>query len=275
VGLRISTNLPSIAAQRALGVTQRQTEDAMKQLASGNRFSVITEGAGDHSIAESLKAQFKSEQAAGRNAEQAMSFVQVAEGALNEQNNILLRLRELAIQAASDTIGDKEREFLNMEFVNLTNEFDRIAKTARFGSRTLLMGQGQALEFQVGANKGSDNIIAYNSNVDTTARTLSVDGLRVDDKGDARDSLETIDEAMVELSRARAKFGSLQSRLESVTNNSMVQVENLQGAYSRMADTDVAKAYTDMSRGLALQQYQMNVLTAATQWPGQVLKLIA
>lgn len=275
MGLRINTNVASLAAQRALSQSQRSTERAMKQLATGNRFADLSEGSADFAIAEHLKGQTKGMAAAKNNAENAVSFVQVAEGGLNEQNNLLIRMRELSIQSASDTFSDTEREMIEMEFQQLLTEFDRIAKTTSFGSQKLLSGVEKDYEFQVGAYKGEENIIRYKSNANTTASELGISGLSVVSKGDARDSLETIDEALTSIGKARANFGAMQSRFDSVTSYTAVQMENLQAAQARIADTDVAKATSEMAKGIALQQYQLAVLATANQVPGQILKLIA
>lgn len=275
MGLRIGTNLASIAAQRQMVQSQRNIERNMKQLASGDRFSDITEGAGDFAIAEQLKGQIRGLKAARFNADNATSFVQVAEGGLNEQSNILIRLRELAVQAASDTFSGEDREMLGVEYTQLRSEFDRIAQTTQFGSHKLLSGEEKNFEFQVGAYKGDENVIKYTSNTNTTASALGLSGTDVESTGDARDALETIDQALVEISRARANFGAIQSRFESVVNNAGVQIENLEGARSRIADTDFAEAVSDMFRNRSLQQYQIAVLAQANQEPQNVLRLLA
>lgn len=275
MGLRINTNLSSIAAQRQMVQSQRKVETTMKQLSSGDRFADPLAGAGDFAIAERLKGQIKGQKAAQFNAENAISFVQIAEGGLNEQTNMLIRLRELAVQGSSDTFGDGERGMLDMEFQQLKSEIDRVAKTTQFGSHKLLSGEDKSFEFQVGAFKGEDNVIKYEANTDTTASALNISGLSVADHGDARDALEDLDNAIGEIAKARANFGAVQSRLQSVVNNSGVQVENLEGARSRIADVDVAEATSEMFKNQALQQYQISVLAQANQFPQNVLRLIA
>ena len=275
MGLRIATNIASLAAQRAMRTSQRQTEGAMKQLATGSRFSDITEGAADFAIAEHLRGQIKGMGAARMNADNAISFVQVAEGGLNEQNNILIRQRELAIQAASDTFSDNERGMMDLEFQQLGQEFDRIAKTTSFGSQNLLDGTEKEYVFQVGAYGGEQNRIRYLSNTNTTTDNLNLSDATVADKGGAEDVLNNIDEALGQVAQARANFGAIQSRLQSVSNNASVQMENLEAARSRIEDTDVAETVSKLVQGQALQQYQLAVLAQANQLPGQVVKLIA
>jgi flagellin len=275
MGLRINTNLASIAAQRQISLSQRQSEGAMKSLASGNRFDNPNESSADHSIAEQLRGQIAGVKAGQNNAENAQSFIQIAEGGLNEQNNILIRMRELAVQAASDTFSDKERGFLNSEFAQLQQELDRIALTTQFGSTKLLAGDSKEYEFQVGAYGGAENIIKYKSDTNTRSSALDVDGLDVESVSGARDSLEVLDEALTKVSGARASFGAIQSRLDSTINHSAVQAENLQAAHSRLADTDIAQAVSQMYKSQALQQYQINVLNEANRFPGSVVRLIA
>lgn len=275
VGLRINTNIASIAAQRAISQTYQSTDGALKQLATGNRFADMREGAGDFAIAEHLRGQVKAMEAAKNNAENANSFVQVAEGGLNEQGNILIRLRELAIQASSDSFGENERELVNIEFQQLKDEFDRIAKTTSFGRTQLLNGDENEYVFQVGAYDTENDRIYYRSNTNTTSSEMDLDGLNIADRDDATDSLETLDESVEAVGAARANFAAMQSRLDSVSNNAAVQIENLSAAHSRLADTDVAKAVSEVVRGQVLQSYQMQVLNNANAQPGSVLKLMA
>lgn len=274
MGLRINTNLASIAAQRHISSTQRKSEGAMKALASGDRFDDPTASPADYSISEHLRGQIAGMKAGKNNAESAQSFIQVAEGGLNEQNNILIRMRELSVQAASDTFSDTERELLNTEFEQLQQELDRIALTTQFGSQKLLAGQEREYDFQVGAYSAPENIIKYKSETNTMGDALGVASLTVLDKGDARESMEALDEALVSIARARSNFGAVDSRLDSTVNNSAVQIENLSAARSRLADTDVAEAVSTMFKNQALQQYQIAVLSEANRIPGSILRLI-
>ncbi len=273
--MRISSNSASLTAQRALGQTQRSTEKAMQELASGSRFSTPGADAAGYAIAENMRAQIRGYGSAKINAENATSFVQLAESALNEQNNILIRQRELAIQAASDTYSDKEREFLDYEFQQLSQEFDRIARTTKFGSQALLDGSTREYEFQVGVNKGPDNIIKFNNDTNTTSANLDMEGLFIDDKYDARDNLENIDEAITSINGARAKLGSIQSRMDSVINHINSQEVYLTEAHSRMADADIPRALTDVRRGQVMMQYQAAMLAAANDSTQNLLRLIA
>ncbi len=273
--MRISSNLASLTAQRVMGQTQRTTERAMQELATGSRFSSPGSDAAGYAIAENMRAQIRGYGSAKINAENATSFVQLAEGALNEQNNILIRQRELAIQAASDTFSDKEREFLNYEFQQLGEEFDRIAKTTKFGSQPLLDGSSKTYEFHVGVNNGKENIITFDNDTNTTASQLGIDGLTVEDKSDARDTLEEIDTALMSINEARAKLGSIHSRMEIAMNHIDSQEVNLTEAHSRMADADIPKAISEVRRGQVLMQYQAAMLAASNDSNQQLLRLIA
>lgn len=275
MGLRINTNLAAIAAQRQLVKSNRELEGTMKALASGRKYDKTVGNSGDFAISEHLRGQVAGLKAARVNAENAHSFIQVAEGGLNEQNNIVVRLRELAVQAASDTYSDREREMLDYEFQALVQEFDRIAQTASFGSNKVLSGEEKEYEFQVGAYGKEENIITYKSDTDTRASSLNIDSLNVRDKSDARDALENVDEALNKISDARAQFGAIQSRLQHVVDHNNVQIENLSAAKSRIGDTDVAEAASDMYKQQALQQYQMQILSHANQYPLHLIKLVA
>ena len=273
--MRISSNLASLTAQRAYSRTERDTAAALQQLASGTKYNSPGADPAGLAIAQSLKAQTKGYQAALNNTENAGSFIQIAEGALAEQNNILIRLRELAVQAASDTLSDVERGYLNDEATQITEEFDRIAKSTKFGSQPLLDGSTRDYEFQVGVHSGAENIIKYTNDTNTTASNVGIDGLSVEDKSSARDALGSLDEALVTMGTARAKLGAIQSRLDSTVNHIQSQVEGISEAESRMSDTDIPQAITTVRRGQILQQYQAMALQQANESMGNYLRLIA
>jgi len=274
MGLRISTNMPSISAQRVLQVQQKRMEHATQALASGSRIVQAADDAAGLAISESLKGQIRGIGAARNNAFNAGSAIQVSEGGLNEINNILIRLRELGIQAASDTIGDKERGFLNEEAQQLIQESNRIAQTTRFGDKLLLDGSGGEQEYHVGAFAGEENVIKFTLSTDARTSELGIDGLAVDDKGSARDALQTVDDALDKIGTMRANFGSIQSRLNATVSNLDIQHENLSAANSRLRDTDVAKETSEIASAQILQQAAVSVLAQANQFPGVALKLI-
>lgn len=275
MSLRINTNMASITAQRAMAQTQRKLGTAMEQLSTGNRVGEPSTGAADFAISEHLRGQIRGQKAARTNAENATSFMQVAEGGLSEQTNILIRMRELAVQSASDTFSDTERGMLDLEFQQLSQEFDRVARTTKFGSTELLSGSSNDFEFQIGTGSSSADIVKFSSDANTTAGNLDVDGQSVADKSDARDSISVLDEALTTVAATRANFGAVMSRLDHVTNNSDIMTENLEAARSRIADTDIAEASSEMFKQQALTQYQLAVMSQANQFPASVLRLIA
>jgi flagellin len=274
MGLRIQTNLPSIAAQRVLGIQQKRMEHSTQALASGSRIVQAADDAAGLAISESLRGQIRGIAQARNNAFNAGSAIQVSEGGLNEITNIMIRLRELGIQAASDNIGDGERKFLHQEGAQLIEEADRIAKTTRFGDKILLDGSGGELEFHVGAFSGDENVIKYSLSSNATADEIGIAGLNFEDKSSARDALSVVDEGLKQIGAMRANFGSIQSRLNATVSNLDIQYENLSAANSRIRDTDVAKETAEMASAQVLQSAAVSVLAQANQTPGVALKLI-
>lgn len=274
MGLRIQTNLPSISAQRVLGVQQKRQEHATQALASGSRIVNAADDAAGLAISESLKGQIRGIAMARNNAFNAGSSIQIAEGGLNEINNILIRMRELGIQAASDTVGDQERGFLNEEGKQLLQEADRIARTTRFGDKVLLDGSGGQMQFHVGAFGGEENVIKYDLSTNATAGELGIDGMSVSDKDSARETLQTVDDALQKIGGMRANFGAIQSRLYATTSNLDIQYENLSAANSRIRDADVAKESAELASSSVLQNAAVSVLAQANNFPAVAMKLI-
>lgn len=274
MGLRIATNTASIAAQRVLQKQQKRAEHSAQALASGSRIVNAADDAAGLAISENFKGQLRGIGQARNNANNAISFAQVGEGALSEVSNILIRLRELGVQASSDTIGDTERGFLNNEAQQLIQEADRIARTTAFGNTKLLDGSGGRLEFQVGPNGSKDDIISFDFDSDATSSSLGIRGLEVDDKSSARDALGSIDEALHKVSSLRANYGAMQSRLETTVNNLDLSYENLSAANSRIRDTDIAKETAEMTSASILQNTAVSVLAQANQLPSVALKLV-
>lgn len=266
--------MASLSAQRVLGVQQKRAESAAAKLSSGSRIVQAADDAAGLAISESLRGQTRGIAMARNNAFNAGSAIQVSEGGLNEINNILIRLRELGIQAASDNIGDTERGFLNEEVKQLTEESDRISRTTRFGDKILLDGSGGEMQFHVGAFAGDENVIKYNLSTDATADELGIGDLSVEDKDSARDALGVVDEALTKVGAMRANFGSVQSRLNTTVSNLDIQYENLSAANSRIRDTDVARESAEMASSNILQQAAISVLAQANQMPAVALKLL-
>jgi len=277
MGLRVSTNMAAMAANRTLVKTNDMQNKSFQRLSSGQRITQAGDDAAGLSISENLRAQIRSMGEAEKNASTGVSLVQVAEGGLSEVGNILVRLRELAIQAASDTIGDKERSFINQEFQSLTQEVDRIANVTTFNGTPLLNASGNksVLEFQVGIrNDGADRINFNVGENDARAGALGIDGLKAESIDDARSSIDVVDSALSKVSETRARLGAMQNKLQSTSNNLAIAKENLVSARSRIADTDIAEETSNMVRSNILQQAGIAVLSQANQNPMTALKLL-
>lgn len=274
MGLRIQTNLPSISAQRVLGLQQKRMEHSTQALASGSRIVHASDDAAGLAISENLRGQVRGIAQARNNAFNAGSAIQVSEGGLNEVNNILIRLRELGIQAASDNVGEKERGFLNEEAQQLIKESDRIANTTQFGDQKLLDGSGGEMTFHVGPFAGEENTVSYSLSSNARASELGIEGLAMEDKDGAREVLGVVDSALEKVAKMRANFGAVQSRLDATVSNLDIQYENLSAANSRIRDVDVAKESAEIASAQVLQTAAVSVLAQANQFPGMALKLI-
>lgn len=274
MSLRIGTNVASLMAQHQLEKSSQQKERAIKALASGQRLSEAGQDAAGFAIAENLRAQWRALEQGRRNAGSATALIQVAEGGLNEQNNILIRLRELAIQSASDTVSDTEREYLQTEAVQLVAELDRIAESTTYGTKSLLAGEEQELEFHIGAHSGEENIIRYQLEADARTDALGVNGLDIADQDEARDALGEIDRALQSMAEMRSSFGAMQSRLMSSMSHLGDQIESIASARSLIADTDIAAETARMVQADILQSTGVAVLAQANQIPRHAERLL-
>jgi flagellin len=275
MGLRINTNIGSISAQRTLSSQQQRLEHAQQALSSGKRIVNASDDAAGLAISENIRGQLGGIKMARNNSFNAQSLIQVSEGSLNEISNIMIRLRELGVQAASDTVSDVEREFLDREAQQLVEESNRIALSTRFGNKTLLDGSGEELEYHVGPFAGEENVIRYQITSDATISALGVDGISVADKDGAKDTLGAVDEALVQLGNMRADFGAVQSRLQRTTSNLDIQYENLSAAKSRIADADIAYESAEMTSAQVLQSASVAVLAQANQNGTSALRLLS
>lgn len=275
MGFRINTNTASLSAQNSLKKVTSETESTFAKLSSGSRISKAADDAAGLAISEKLKAEVRSIKQADRNANDGISMVQVAEGGLNETQNILTRLRELAIQSASDTVSDVERGFTDMEYQNLVQEMDRISKVTEFNGIKLLDGQGGTLDFQIGTKGDQNSVISYEAGqVDASIGSLSVDGLSVKSKDGAQSSLAKVDAAIEKISGQRAFLGALQNRLVSSSNNLQVTSENLSAANSRIRDTDYAEETAKQAKNSILSAAGTSVLAQANATGQNALRLI-
>lgn len=290
MGLRIRTNVSSLTAQRFAENNSNEMQQSLERLSSGYRVNKSADDAAGLAISESIRSKVRGLNQAKRNANDAVSMIQVAEGSMNEIGNILTRLRELTIQAASDTIGDQERSYLNREYTQLVDEVDRIAGTTEFNSLKLFdTDQEDQLVIQVGVNGSS-----VDDNRDTI--TLSLEGLKninVEGLGLGRgeeigpeavdgsierdtivEKLTAIDDAINLVSGERATLGSVQKRLNTAVNNLSIQNENLRTAYSRIRDVDFAEESSKLAQSRVLQSSSLAVLTQANQTPEIALQLL-
>ena len=307
MGLRIRTNVASLSAQRRLGMSSDALQGSMNKLSSGSRINKAADDAAGLAISENLRADIRSLNVAKRNALDGVSMVQTAEGGLEETTNMLVRLRELAVQSASDSIGKQEREFLNKEYVQLKDEIDRIALSTEFNGTHLLMGDAATefgeelmngntgdnpLEIQIGKDYFKDNdaidvrnpiniikIDMSKLNAFTTGEgSLNIgraeDGTQVITKADAQNSIATLDSAITRVNEQRAYLGAIQNRFTSTIANLGVQVENLDTARSRIRDTDYAAETALFTQNNILQQAGTSVLGQANQMPQVALSLL-
>ena len=276
MGLRISTNVQSLAAQRNLGITNSAQKASLEKLASGSRITRAADDAAGLAISERMNAQVRSIRQDVRNANDGISMIQTAEGGMNEVGNILVRFRELSIQAASDTISDTERGFIDKEVQQLHSEVDRIAKSTEFNGHKLLNGEGEALEIQVGVNNdpGLDRFQYEPGKTNITTDSLGIAGLSVKDKASAQQNLTSIDHAISQVSANRAEMGALQNRLQSTVSNLNVYDENLSAARSRIRDVDMASETAELTKQNILSQAGTSVLSQANQNNQLALKLL-
>ncbi len=277
MGLRINTNTSSIAAQRALGITKNNLDSNLRKLSSGERITRAGDDAAGLAISEKLKGHIRGLRQAKRNSDDGVSLIQTAEGALSEISNIVIRLRELSIQAASDTVGDTERGFSNIEFQNLLEEVQRISQGSEFNGRKLLDGTGGVVEIQVGIhNDPTNDRIKYDSTTtDATLAALGLVGEGIANKEGAQLSLAKLDDALTRINGTRANLGALQNRLQSASNTIAITEENFSAANSRIRDVDVAAETADMAKNNILSQAGVSVLAQANQSPNFALKLLA
>ncbi len=293
MGLRIKTNVPSLTAQRRLRDTTSAMGSNMEKLASGYRINKSADDAAGLAISETLTGKIRSMNQAKRNASDGVSLIQVAEGSMNEISNILIRMRELATQSASDTLGNLERSYTNKEYTQLVEEIDRISNTTEFNGLSLLGGADKnngvgELSIHVGAGDGTiantDTILIDIDSVKIDAENVlglthgeEIGPMEVDgafDRQTAADKLTVIDTAIKKVAGNRATLGAKQSRLESTINNLGIQVENMSTSRSRIRDVDFAEVTAEFTQNRILGQAGASVLAQASAIPELALKLL-
>jgi flagellin len=277
MGLRIRTNIASIAVQKNLRQSDQVASESYEKLASGKSITKSADDAAGLGIAKKMEAEVRGYRMAQRNAGNAISLVQVAEGGLNESGNILTRMRELSIQAASDTVGETERGYLNLEYDHLLQEADRISKTTTFSGTELLTGQNETgnMDFHVGAYAGENNMISFDSSqTDATMEGLGMAGTNILDKSNAQDNLQRIDDAITKISGFRANFGSVQSRLQTTVQNLDTAVHNTEAARSRIEDVDIAAETAKLASTNIMKNAGIMTLSQANDLPQAAARLI-
>jgi flagellin len=295
MALTINTNITSMTIQRNLSIAQGKLSTSMQRLSSGLRINTTADDAASLSISENMRAQIRSMTQATKNANDGVSLIQTAEGSLSETSAILVRMRELATQSATGTVGSTERGYIQSEMNKLSSEVDRIANSTEFNGQKLLNGtlsggtaKVNTMTFQIGArNNPNNDTIDLNVNDTRTSaifngKTASVviDGkttssaLNVSDQTSAQKAMDTLDAAIISISKERSNLGATQNRLQDTLNNLQVSIENTSAAESRIRDVDVAAETAVMTRNNILTQAATALLAQANQAPQAALSLL-
>jgi flagellin len=276
MAFRIMTNEGAINAQRNLEMTSGRLQSSQEKLSSGYRINRAADDAAGLAISDTLNATIRSIGQAIRNSQDGASLIQVFEGGTNEISNMLMRIRELAIQASSDTVGDRERLMIDNEVQELKLEVERVSQTTKYAGQVLLNGTAQVLEFQVGTENDpdKDRITFDPSGANLTAASLGIDSLEVKEKESAQGSLDSLDEGIQRINEIRAKIGSTQSRLQTTANAQMIFNENLTAAKSRIKDADIAAESSVFAKENIIRQAGVSMLMQANQTPAVALQLL-
>ena len=274
MALTVNTNIASIQAQRSLGSVTQKLGQSFRRLSSGLRIATAADDAAGLAISERLRAQVRSMDQARRNANDGISMVQTAEGALNETGNLLLRLRELSVQANNGTVSGADRDTLQQEFSDLVDEIDRIAQSTEFNNINLLDGSQASVTFQVGigTTAGVDTLSVNLSSA--RAADLSINTLDIGSTGSPSAAITAIDSAIDSVSGLRGRLGATQNRLQSTISNLGATAENLTAAESRIRDVDVAYETAALTRLQIMQQAAVGVLAQTNALPQTALRLL-
>jgi flagellin len=267
----INHNVSADFANRALAQTGRQMEKSIEKLASGLRINRAGDDASGLAVSETLRSQIRGLRQAQRNAFDSISFIQTAEGSLQEVHSILHRVRELAVQSANAIYSEQDRSLIQIEVSQLIQEIDRIAESTEFNRFKILDGSNRDFQFQIGANPGQ------NINVDMktmTATAIGISGLTMQTVSSADDALRRVDEAVDTVSRQRANFGAVANRLEHVVSSLAIAEENFQAAESRIRDTNMATEIVNFMRLKILQDAGTAMLMQANLRPESVVRLL-
>ena len=274
MGLRVNTNVTSINAQRNLSTVTDRLSTNYRRLSTGLRISTASDDAAGLAISERLRSQVRSLEQAKRNANDGISLVQTAEGALNEVSSILTRLRELSIQSSNGSVSNQDKDTLNEEFKSLVSEVNRIGRSTEFNGVKLLDGSASSVSFQIGfgTTSGIDTLAV--SLAAALSTSLSLNSLDIGSAGTTTTAITNIDAAINTVSSLRGSLGAAQNRLGSTINNLGVQVENLSAAESRIRDVDVAYETAQLTRNNILQSAAISVLSQANAQPQSALQLL-
>ncbi|MBU9722286.1 MULTISPECIES: flagellin [Bacillaceae] len=272
----INNNIPALNTHRQMGINQNAMQNSMEKLSSGMRINRAGDDAAGLAISEKMRAQINGLDQASRNAQDGISLIQTAEGALNETHSILQRMRELAVQSANDTNTDDDRAELQKEVDQLIEEIDRIATQTEFNTETLLDATGGdtgKFTFHIGANT-TQNMDITIRDMKATGAVLGLTDLKINTQATADPAIKTLDDAIKEVSAERSMLGANQNRLEHTINNLNTSSENLSAAESRIRDVDMAKEMMEMTRANILSQASQSMLAQANQRPQSVLQLL-
>ena len=270
MSLRINTNIMAMNTHRTMQMTDLALAKSLEKLSSGLRINRASDDAAGLSISENLRGQVRGLAQAERNAQDGISLINTAEGALNEVHSILQRMRELSVQAANGTLTTQDRNSVNTEVQALISEIDNITDYTSFNGFTLL-DQARTFTFQVGANNGQ-TLVFTTEGVDSTG--LTIDTLTVSTQADAQNAITFLDDAIAAVSRVRSGFGAVSNRLEHTINNVAISRENLAAAESRIRDVDMAAEMTMLTRHQILMQSGTAMLGQANVQPQNVLSLL-
>jgi flagellin len=282
--VRIFNNIPSLNAQRILGTNNDRLAQSVERISSGIRINRGADDAAGLAISEALRSDIRALRQAVRNANDGISLINVTEGALNEQSSILIRLRELASQSATGTVGSTERQTIQLEFNALRSEIDRISATTQFNGQGLVDGSlassassSTQVLIQVGIDSGANSRINLNTEVDlaaVTASSLSIDSLSLTSAAGALTALDTINTAISSVTQGRGKVGAVQNRLTRSVANLSGTIENLQAAESSIRDADIAEEIATLTRNQILVQSSTAMVGQANLIPQSILQLL-
>ena len=279
MAISVLTNVASLNAQRNLASSQTALASSIGKLSSGLRINNAADDAAGLGISENLKANIRSISQAQRNTNDGISMSQVAEGAMNEMQGIVSRMRELSVQSSNSTLGANERGYIHTEFTQLKSEIDRISSVTNFNGQKLLDGSASTgLTFQVGIFNTANDRLGM-SITKLTASTLGSTSLHIasvslSTASSARNAIGAFDKAIQQLSQARAKVGATQNRMQVTLSNLATSHENLSAANSRIRDVDVAEETAMMTKSQILSQAGVAVLAQANQMPQSALSLL-